>query len=295
MDDRLREIEGTLARTSERKNTILYKLSKRKAEEERLAQLGVKKLPTNPSTVTDEKVVKYVLSQLKQETGDKIAKIRNDSLVNIERDGEATVRMKNDEINKLLARKDQWEKRLCELTNKEWAHKARKRSFFGCARQLPEALEAAASSGAKRPREADASDPNSGNDDAEGSGFSEESILTAVSDDESALEIGQMGDDSDAASPERQQYAAAVAALLGTLEMDGDLVEEEKIAERQYRDSHPFDSTFLSQFRHPESDGAYSTILQSAPIPSEADLKKQAVDDRKTALQARLAALRQKS
>ncbi|CCW64513.1 unnamed protein product [Phytomonas sp. EM1] len=141
MQDHLREIEGTLARTSERKNTILYKLAKRRAEEERLAQLGINKIPPSPHNVKDIGVIKFVLHRLKQEIGDKIARIRNSSLISIEKDGEAVVRARNDEINKLIVQKDQWENRLAFLKNGDWVNSTSIKAFFGCAKNLPEAAD----------------------------------------------------------------------------------------------------------------------------------------------------------
>lgn len=281
MQDQLREIEGTLARTSERKNTILYKLAKRKAEEERLERLGIKKLPTNPRTVTDVRIVKFALSQLKQETGDKIAKIRNNALVDLERDGEAVVRAKNDEINKLLARKDQWERRLCELTDKEWSSsRTRKKGFFGCAKQLPEALAAHEAAGSKRARESDDKDSGSSSDSEDDLPFS-------------ASQSSEASDDSltEALGP-KQGYIKAIGALVSN-ELDSELLEEEKQAERKFREANPFDSAFLAQFRQPTSNGStYLTQIHELVIPEEAELAKEAVDQRKNALQQRLAALR---
>ncbi|KAH9599930.1 Pre-mRNA-splicing factor Isy1 [Trypanosoma melophagium] len=139
MQDYLREIEGTLSRTNERKNTLLYKLAKRKAEEERLSRLGVSGIPSNPLEVTDVKVAKYALFRLKQEIGDKIAKMRNAQLLSIETHGEVVIRAKNDDINHLISKKNLWEKRLALLTGKDYKMPHSKKIYFGCAKGLVEA------------------------------------------------------------------------------------------------------------------------------------------------------------
>ncbi|EAN96058.1 hypothetical protein C3747_15g48 [Trypanosoma cruzi] len=139
MQDYLREIEGTLARTNERKSTLLYRLAKRNAEEERLARLGVRSIPTNPLDVMDTRVVKYVLFKLKRDIGDMIARMRNPQLLSIETHGEVVIRAKNDEINHLIAKKNSWERRLVALTGEEYKVASSRKLYFGCAKELPEA------------------------------------------------------------------------------------------------------------------------------------------------------------
>ncbi|KEG07736.1 pre-mRNA-splicing factor ISY1 [Trypanosoma grayi] len=139
MQDHLREIEGTLARKNERQSTLLYKLAKRKAEEERLSRLGVRSIPSNPLDVTDVKVVKYALFKLKQEIGDKIAKIRNSELLSIESQGEVVIRAKNDDINHLISRRNLWERRMATLSGQSYKAPPSRKLYFGCAKGLPEA------------------------------------------------------------------------------------------------------------------------------------------------------------
>ncbi|ORC85153.1 pre-mRNA-splicing factor ISY1 [Trypanosoma theileri] len=142
MQDYLREIEGTLSRTNERKGTLLYKLAKRKAEEERLSRLGVSSIPSNPLEVTDVNVVKYALFRLKQEIGDKIAQMRNTQLLSIETHGEVVIRAKNDDINNIITKKNLWEKRLAFLSGKDYKMPHSKKIYFGCAKGLVEAQKA---------------------------------------------------------------------------------------------------------------------------------------------------------
>lgn len=292
MEDRLREIEGTLARASERKNTVLYKLAKRRNQEERLARLGIKKVPANPRSVSDIGVVKYALAQLRQEVGDKIAKIRNESLVSLERDGEAVVRAKNDAINELLSRKDQWERRLCELTQKEGgALKPRKKTFWGCAKLLPEAAASANTvSGVKRARDVNV---DGDGDRSERSSSDELLSLDAASDESSSGDDGTKASDGVSVEHANPDYLAAIAALR-LRESESQLLEEEKLAEREYRQAHPFDVSFLSQFRQTATtdNDSYLDQLRAVHLPEESYLAKQAVEQRKAALQQKIAALR---
>ncbi|EPY28352.1 pre-mRNA-splicing factor ISY1 [Strigomonas culicis] len=138
MQDNLKEIKGTLARASERKNTILYKHAKREREEKLLERLGVSKLPTNPVEVTDTNVIKHVIFEIKKDIGSKVAKLRNPTFYSLEKDGEKIIRQKNDEVNSLITKRVQWEKRLAFLNNEPFSHVAHKKFYFGCARQLPE-------------------------------------------------------------------------------------------------------------------------------------------------------------
>nr|CCC91969.1 conserved hypothetical protein [Trypanosoma congolense IL3000] len=139
MQDYLREIEGKLARKTERQDTLLYRLAKRKADEVRLAKLGIRCIPSNPLETTDVNVAKYVIFKLKQEIGDKVARLRNANLLSIETHGEVTVRAKNDEVNHLISKKDLWERRLATLKGECHRGKRPQKIYFGSASYLPEA------------------------------------------------------------------------------------------------------------------------------------------------------------
>ncbi|KAG5507125.1 hypothetical protein JIQ42_06526 [Leishmania sp. Namibia] len=268
MQDRLREIEGTLARTKERKNTILYKLSKRRQEEERLAKLGVDRLPTNPSEVDDVKVIKHVLFRLKQEIGDKTAQLRDPKLLSIDKDGEAVIRAKNDEVNKLLSRRHQWETRLAILSDEPAVPRSRKKVFFGCAKELPEASatrKRRCGEGREEVRENEVAESSDENDAV----VDEPGVGQPVTRDNNYLEG---------------------VKWLGTSTADKDLVPLEREAEAQNRAKG---DTVL-----PVSDGG-GLILSYCKdgklmIPDEEFFKKQLLDKRKKALQERLSTLRDK-
>ncbi|KAG5486142.1 hypothetical protein LSCM1_07257 [Leishmania martiniquensis] len=269
MQDRLREIEGTLARTKERKNTILYKLAKRRQEEERLAKLGVDRLPTNPSEVDDEKVIKYVLFRLKQEIGDKSAQLRDPKLLSIDKDGEAVIRAKNDEVNKLLSRKHQWEARLAFVADEPGAPRSRKKIFFGCAKELPEAT-----STKKRQRLEDGDERG-------------ENAVTDSSDENDAL----VGDLAEADQPVRRDcdYLEKVK-WLGTSSADKDLIPFEREAEAKFRANG---GTALPVL---DARGLILSYWKEGKlmIPDEGSFKKQLLESRKRDLQERLNVLRGK-
>ncbi|CAG9568934.1 Isy1-like_splicing_family_-_putative [Leishmania major strain Friedlin] len=269
MQDRLREIEGTLARTKERKNTILYKLSKRRQEEERLARLGVERLPTNPSEVDDEKIIKYVLFRLKQEIGDKTAQLRDQKLLSIDRDGEAVIRAKNDEVNKLLSRKYQWEARLSFLAGEPIAPRPRKKIFFGCAKELPEASVVQKRQRVEGMQEA-----------------GEDEVADSSEEDE------LVPDQLEAEQPATQDHDYLERVKwLGSSAADLDLIRFEREAEAKMRAKG---DSIVSRA------GSGALILSyckegKAMIPDEEHFKQQLVNNRKKALQERLNALRGKN
>ncbi|KAG5510864.1 hypothetical protein JKF63_06365 [Porcisia hertigi] len=269
MQDRLREIEGTLARTKERKNTILYKLSKRRQEEERLAKLGVERLPTNPNDVDDEKIVKYVLFRLKQEIGDKTAQLRDQKLLSIDKDGEAVIRAKNDEVNKLLSRRFLWEKRLALLTDQPITASSRKKIFFGCAKELPEALST-------RKRQRAESGEHGGDEEAANSTEEDEVVI-----DSSELEEPPTGS---------LNYFEKIK-WLGTSEADAELVRFEREAEAKMR----------AKGDHVTMRSGTGALVLSylkdgkLMVPDEEFFKSELVNNRKKALQERLNMLRGKN
>lgn len=262
MQDRLKEIEGTLARTKERKNTILYKLAKRRQEEERLALLGVQRLPTNPYEVDDVKLVKYILFKLKQEIGDKTAHLRDSNLLSIDRDGEAIVRVRNDEINKLLVRKTKWEARLATLEGKEPHYPVSRKHFFGCAKDLPEAKK-----GSKREREHEGgnSEPDDGTSSSGSESIPNEEYMHG------------------------REYQFSIE-WLGCADADKTLLPAERAAEQKSRKQNcgrPSQSTETNLILSYCTDGKIC-------IPSEDEVKKSLLENRKRDLQQRLSSLREK-
>lgn len=269
MQDRLREIEGTLARTKERKNTILYKLSKRKKEEERLAQIGVEKLPTNPHDVEDVNVVKYALFRVKQEIGDKAAHLRDSKLYSIDKDGEAVIRAKNDELNKLVSRRNQWEARLAKLGGNVAPATTRRKLFFGCAKDLPEA-EAAR----KRPRDT--------SENRSDGGPQKES-----SDDNEEDDFVPEQNDQDETVTQDINYLEKVR-WLGSSLADDDLLREERETEAQLREKRAPGPVPAASPRFVRSYCVDGKVV----IPSEEYFKELLISKRKEALQERLKALR---
>ena len=152
------EIRGTLARTADKKNTTLFKLHRQRIRQERAEKFGFAERPKYPSECKTVAGAKHFLNDIADEIGHKIARISNSSLHSIERDGEDKIRAMNKEIHILLRQKEKWAQRLEQLTAAE-ANSSRDRSrveenvrgasvrerlpftFFGCAKQLPEAIE----------------------------------------------------------------------------------------------------------------------------------------------------------
>lgn len=278
MQDRLREIEGTLARTKERKNTILYKLSKRRNEEERLARLGVRKIPGNPQDVDSVPVIKYALFSLKREIGDKIARMRDPLLTSIEKDGEAVVRAKNDEINKLLARQGQWNKRLAALSGDATEFPPRKKAFFGCAKELPEATLAE-----KRKRVT--SSDSEGDDDDERPSVSPR--------------VEESNETSDSSAIPTALYGNGVLHFCSS-DADSLLLKEERAAEKRLREAAAEANSESSLGGNEVSSDKSGLVLSYysngvISVPDEKHFELLLVEKRKKALQQRLQTLKKKS
>lgn len=275
MQERLQEIEGTLARTKQRKNTILYKLAKRREEEEKLARLGLRKLPENPNTVIDLDVVKHVLFSIKQELGDKLAKIRSKSFVDLERDGEALVREKNDEINQLILKRNQWEARKSFLRGGSAVPAPAQKLFFGCARNLPEA-----SSHGKRSR---SNDSDGDDEESAAADSSDGSDSDTASDNSTSFTIADPGD----------QYLEWIRSI-GSRETDQALLSTEREAERTMRlTSAPLSRNVQPQVLSTTSFKDTFIIGGKLELPSEDEFKAMEVEKRRRALRDRVAKMKQ--
>eukprot|EP00796_Vickermania_ingenoplastis_P002587 gene2587-1606_t len=273
MEEQLKEIEGTLARTKERKNTILYKHARKAEQEQRLAKLQLREIPTNPATVNDVQIIKYILYQLNRQLGEKKAFIKDSSKISIENDGEAHVRAINDEINKLIRRKFDWERRMAQVSGKEETRLGPKRKlFFGCAKGLPEAVRLKTT---KRERLEELESLSS-------SASSEENFATrSVSSDR------ESEPDESASHLDDQIYFAHIDNLLKD-STERILLQHEKLAEKQFRSpkiqnetagATQVDTSFIGSFM--KDDG-------SLGIPDEEHFKNLLMHKRKEALLAQL-------
>lgn len=272
MQDNLKEIKGTLARTSERKNTILYKHAKREREEKLLERLGVSKLPTNPAEVSDPNVVKHVLFEIKKDIGVKTAKLRNPTFFSLEKDGEKIIRQKNEEINSLIAKKLQWEKRLAFLNNESFTNVARrKKFFFGCAKQLPEA------EGAEKGSQ------NSQDDEEEESGSDNSS-----QEEEKSEEIHNAFSTS-------AQYAERIEKLFSQ-DLDNQLMNIEKCQEQKEREKKKAEVINRKLAPQEENSGLILSFWSGNQLnlPDEDKYKAEIMDAKKKALREKIAATRKK-
>jgi hypothetical protein len=157
------EIRGTLARTADKKNTTLYKLHRQKVRQDRAEKFGFAERPKYPSDCSSVQGAKHFLNDISDEIGHKIARLSNSNLHSLERDGEAVIRALNSEIHTLLRQKEKWILRVAQLEQQGPRHPAGDGggktgtawvplTFFGCAKQLPEALEAAAKAASREDR-----------------------------------------------------------------------------------------------------------------------------------------------
>lgn len=150
MQEYLAELSGTLARKQQRKNTVLSHINKQAQLDKRAATYGFAVRPHNPADVSDPKAVRHFLNEVRSEVGHKISRINNPLLCSMDRDGELAVRQYNDEIHRLLISRNRWLVRCAdigvELSGEEQAIVDKDRSgvrlqktYFGCAKELPEA------------------------------------------------------------------------------------------------------------------------------------------------------------
>jgi hypothetical protein len=165
MQEYLAELSGTLARKQQRKNTVLSQIHKQALLDKRASTYGFAIRPHNPAEVSDPKAAKHFLNEVRSELGHKISRINNPMLCSLDRDGEIAVRQHNDEIHRLLISRNRWLVRCAEvgvdlspdeqqLVDRDRSGARLRKSFFGCAKELPEAQKAAEAT-AKRQRETD--------------------------------------------------------------------------------------------------------------------------------------------
>lgn len=270
MEEQFKLIEGTLARTKERKNTILYKQAKIADERNRLLKLGITEIPTNPLEVNDVKVVKFILFKIKQQLGEKKVLISNEEKMSISKVGEAQLRAANNSINKLLRKQCEWEKRMNELLGKStpedyslWSQK-----FFGCARSLPEAQKVATENNHVALNERNKyPESNFENTESDDDCFQESSISDIPNELKS-----------------NSEYCSMISSLLAG---DECVLKAEKEAEKRFRKS-------LSS--PPQRMKLESEVIlnfeEGNKIPSEDYFKNRLMEKRKESLKARLACLK---
>jgi hypothetical protein len=166
------EIRGTLARTADKKNTTLYRLHRQQVKQDRAEKFGFAERPKYPSEATTVPSAKHFLNDISNEIGQKISRLSNPGLHSLVKDGEEAIRALNLDINRLARQKEKWNARVLQLQAAEAVAKAASRrgghgaeaaaaaaaataapppaaawvpfAFFGCAKELPEAIEEAA-------------------------------------------------------------------------------------------------------------------------------------------------------
>lgn len=270
MEEQYRIIEGTLARTKERKDTILFRQAKRAEYEDRLAKLGIREIPADPSKVTDVKVVKYVLFRVKQQLGEKKVLINDEEKMNINKVGEAQLRAANNNINKLVRKQREWEVRLKELLGKPTSENflSLSHTFFGCARSLPEASKQGS--------------------DGDVSSF--DITTKAKVDGEESEDSEQESSASSSKLVENElNVNSAYQSMISSL-FDGDncILRAEKEAEKKYRSFH----SPQVQRRRMESELILNFDDEAHRVPSEEFFKERLMRKRKEALKDRLAHLK---
>lgn len=270
MEEQFKLIEGTLARTKERKNTILYQQAKRAEEKNRLAKLGITEIPTDPSKVNDINVIKFALFKIKQQLGEKKVLINNEDKMNISKVGEAQLRAANNSINKLVRKQYEWEKRMDELLGKEATEDYSFPSFifFGCARSLPEAKKV----------------------EGKNNGRSSNALEEYASSNEQKVESEDDSSISSNSDPDNElrtnsTYQDMISRLLVG---DNSLLKAEKETEKKFRHS----LAFPQQRMKLESELVLNFDDEKNKILSEDFYKKRLMDKRKESLKARLADLK---
>lgn len=158
MDGLRGELEGTLARTAQKKQTTLSRYTRYLKEQEKVKKYGFASRPASTSQVTDLKGAEHFYREVRAEFSDKLSRMNRD--LSVETHGTTEIRAINEELNALRREMSRWATRVQALggENPEKSSFGRRDfSYFGVAKQLPEATEGAESaegvSSSKRPRD----------------------------------------------------------------------------------------------------------------------------------------------
>lgn len=161
MDGLRGELEGTLARTAQKKQTTLNRYTRYLKEQEKVKKYGFATRPPSTSQVSDVKAAIYYYREVRAEFSDKMARMNRQ--MSIDTHGTAEVRVANEDLNALRREMGRWSDRVVALGGEPQESVASSRArnafvFYGAAKQLPEAMEASAKSesvGEKRNRSDD--------------------------------------------------------------------------------------------------------------------------------------------
>lgn len=303
MQEYLGELSGMLARKQQRKNTVLSLIHQQALLDQRASTYGFSIRPHNPAQVSDPKAVKHFLNEVRGEIGHKISRINNPMLCSMDRDGETVVRQHNDDIHRLLIARNRWLVRCAEvgveltsdeqsIVDKDRARVRLRKTFFGCANELPEARKQAEEA-VKRPREEHSADATA-------------DAVDAVVDDEEVLLLVEEDLPHDATSPtqlaENEQtlgdaviaaYVSAVrlahdACHAPTLSTEEGIRRREEASASQWRDAHDrrplFDISGYTLDFCDTDDGTPN-------IASDDEVRKQLLERKKLAMKSQLSSM----
>lgn len=243
MQDLLKEISGTMARTSQKRKAMLNVYEREQWRRAHAAMFAPR--PANPADCTDPAQARQFLHSVQRELNHRLAVVGRMALDPAEAaappskpsadsengasgsahvqtpapppggrpyDSAAAVREANAAANRLLREREKWARRVAALRGGDGAAGAAaaapaggvRFTFFGAAKALPEAAAAAAAA-AKRPRDADDGDDG---DDSADSGSADETALGRRGGG------GEGGAATKAAAPPAAYFRPAVDAAL---------------------------------------------------------------------------------
>eukprot|EP00758_Cryptobia_borreli_P001777 Tbor_TRINITY_DN2526_c0_g1::TRINITY_DN2526_c0_g1_i1::g.466::m.466/K12870/ISY1; pre-mRNA-splicing factor ISY1 len=140
MQDYLAEAKGTLARTAQKKQTVIslhHALKLRAAKEKKF---GFAERPDDPNVVNTMNAAEHFYKEINAEITNRVARLNNLDSGAIEREGEEFVRNINSEVNALRRERNRWAYKLEALgSSLATSERVIKDKFFGVAKSLPEA------------------------------------------------------------------------------------------------------------------------------------------------------------
>lgn len=322
MDEQLQQIAGTLARTAQRKNTVLYKLNKKREQEEFYARLGIstvnssnskvnKKniIDSDPQLINDIPILKYIIHEVKKQIGNAISFLRNSSsnaAPNTKESGEEmlkylgeeTVRRKNDEINRLIFKNRRLEIRMSELQNAGGnsnsnsnvkSMNSHEKQFFGVAKFLPEALKIKQDSNSNRKRQREEKE---GEEEEEEEGDTTSDYYNYNEDNDDSTSFNNNNN-----SKLMEEYRSGIENIIGN--SNNLLLEKEREAEQKLRNNNN-NNKLNVELESPEVRREYiisyattnSNNEETINLPSEEEYKKKLIEKRKEMLREKIEMLK---
>ena len=146
MDGLRGELEGTLARTSQKKQVTLNRHTRFLKEQEKIRRYGFASRPASTGQVADVAAADHFYREVRAEFSDKYTRMARS--MSIDTHGVSEIRAANAELNALRREMSRWADRIVALGGERPERDSGESVvYYGVARDLPEALEGSQSTG----------------------------------------------------------------------------------------------------------------------------------------------------